>query len=531
MKITFVTPTPPGVAAFGVRSLSAFLRNKGYETNLIFLPGSIGLLKEGGRFIYQYQKVIIDQIIELCHGTDLIGISFMTNYFDRSMQITTELKRHLDIPVIWGGIHPSTKPEEALEYADMVGLGEGETALLELAEKIESGRDYYNTQGIWFKHKGEIIRNNINPLIKNLDSLPHFDFSNKGHFILNKESGRIELLNDELFKKAMPLLPSCNGDLKMAFRTITDRGCPHHCTYCHVSSIKKLYKKDKTPYLRTRSPENVIDELVRIKNRFRFIEVLQFFDDTFFVRSLKHIERFSELYREKIGLPFYCQASPSTLTEAKLNALLDAGLVYVEMGIQTGSKRIRDLYRRKESNEEILKATRMLHAYRDRLITPDYHIIIDNPWETENDRLETAKLLYQVPKPYGLCISSLVLYPKTHLYEKGVKEGIIKDEVKDIYRKPFYVPPSRSYLNFLIYLFTFQHFPKRIIAFLMRDNIIKKLSEMKLSNVYKLLYIVGEALRLLVKGVKALMRGDLQRISMYFKRLIQRDPVVAGRKR
>jgi radical SAM superfamily enzyme YgiQ (UPF0313 family) len=530
MKLTLITPTPPDTSAFGVRSISAFLRSKGRQVRLIFLPGSIGLLREEGEFIYSYPKNILTQIVDLCRDSDLIGVSFMTNYFDRAIQITKEIKQNLDAPVIWGGMHPSTKPEEALQFADMVCIGEGEDSLLDLLDRMEQGMDYRGVEGIWFRSNGDVIKNPLRPLISDLDALPHFDFSNVDHYILNKDANRIDPVDDFLFENTMPFLPDRNGRLKRVYRTMTDRGCPHRCSYCNVSTLKEMYRNDKSSYLRARSATNVVEELVRIRRRFPFIEAIQFFDDTFFARSSDHLAQFAELYKERVGLPFYCQASPNTLTEKKLQLLLDAGLIYVEMGIQTGSAAIRELYRRTESNEKILAAAKLLNAYSHRLIPPDYHVIIDNPWETMEDSLATVKLLYEIPKPYGLCISSLVFFPGTALYVKAHEDGIIRDELVDIYRRPFYVPPKSTYVNFLIYLCTFQHFPKPLLAALMNEALVKRLSGIQAPAVYKTLYGLGEAVRLFFKGVKALSRGDWQRISLFFRSLRLKDPVVAGRK-
>jgi radical SAM superfamily enzyme YgiQ (UPF0313 family) len=292
-----------------------------------------------------------------------------------------------------------------------------------------------------------------------------------------------------------------------------------------------MYREDSSPYLRARGIASVIDELVATTERFPFVEVIQFFDDTFFARPLKHLEQFAALYKEKVALPFYCQASPTTLTGEKLSCLIDAGLVYVEMGIQTGSRRIKEIYRRPESNEKILEVTRLLHRYSDTLLPPDYHIIIDNPWETADDTLETARLLFAIPKPYGLCISSLVFFPGTELYRRAVNEGLIKDETRDIYRKPFYIPPKRTYQNFLIYLLTFQNFPRWILSALMNDRAVRFFSRLRLAPVYSIFYAVGETIRLGLKGVHAVMRGDWIRIAGYIKRLFIRDPVAAGRKK
>ncbi len=58
---------------------------------------------------------------------------------------------------------------------------------------------------------------------------------------------------------------------------------------------------------------------------------------------------------------------------------IETGLVFIEMGIQTGSDTIRKLYQRPESNETILNGTRLVHEFHHRLLKPHYHVILDNP--------------------------------------------------------------------------------------------------------------------------------------------------------
>jgi len=531
MKFVLLNPTPPGISSFGIRSISAFLRSRGHQVTMVFFPGSLGLLREGGDFSYQYTPEVIAQVADLCKQADLIGISFFTNYLDRALQLTHQLRTATGLPIIWGGIHASTKPREALQYADMVCIGEGEFPLLALLDKMAGGEDYHTVQGIWFRTgNGQIIENPLHPLINDLDSLPFFDFSNVDHYILNPKTRRIDSLTDKIVQENMPLMPDHSGRLLRTYRTMTDRGCPHKCTYCNVPTLKRIYKDDKSPFLRSRSPVNVIEELAAIRKKYPFIQGIHIFDDTFFARSTSYIEEFAQRYQEQIALPMYCQASPNTLTEKKLQLLVDAGLIYVEMGIQTGSARIRAMYARTESNRQILKAAQLLHNFRRHLIPPDYHIILDNPWENEEDTMETVRLLHSLPKPFGLAISSLVFYPKTGLYDRALKEGLIKDEMKEISLKPFYVPPKKSYVNFLIYLMTFPSFPKSIMAFLIRDASVKKISSMNLTLVFKSIYLLGETSRILMKGTRALLRGDIQRIRLYFEKLRVGDPVVAGRK-
>ena len=134
---------------------------------------------------------------------------------------------------------------------------------------------------------------------------------------------------------------------------MADRGCPHHCAYCNVPSVKALYAADPAPFFRHRSPQHVIAELETACRRFPSVEAVQFFDDTFFAKPFSWFEAFADLYAKRVGLPFYCQASPATLDARKLDLLLDVGLCFVEMGVQTGSEKLRRLFGRTESNQRI----------------------------------------------------------------------------------------------------------------------------------------------------------------------------------
>ena len=531
-EIVLVTPTPPDLTAFGVRSLSSYLRSRGHDTRLVFLPGSIGMYRTEGTYAYSYSKQVQDDLIELVQGTDIVGFSFFTSYVTRAMQLSELIRSHTDIPIIWGGIHATSMPDEALQYADMVCIGEGELTLLEVMQRLDAGQSISGVQGIHLRTPdGTIERNPLRPLIADISALPFYDYSNSGHFILNRSSGRIEPLTESLLEEAMPVMPRLDGGMTKAYRTITDRGCPHKCSYCNVPFLKQLYKDDKTPFLRARNPENVIAELQQRIEQFSFLKAVHIIDDTFFARSTEYLTTFSRLYRELIGLPLYVQASPNTLTEKKLKLLLDAGAVYLEMGLQTGSDAIRKMYHRPESNEKMIQAGTLLNKYRKQLVPPDYHIILDNPWETPKDTLETARLLARLPRPFGLALSSLLFFPGTELFYQAQKEGLIKDIVTDVYQKPFFVPPKKSYANFMVYLNTFRFFPPRLLHLLLKPGFAEKMTERDFSVLLSLAYAVGELMRFVSKSLRIILRFDVDRMKFFFKRIFIRDYImVEGRK-
>jgi radical SAM superfamily enzyme YgiQ (UPF0313 family) len=79
---------------------------------------------------------------------DLVGISVDSKTARRSYAIAAAYRRR-GVPVVLGGIHPTALPEEALEYADSVVVGEAEDAWPELIRDFERGRLKPRYEGSW----------------------------------------------------------------------------------------------------------------------------------------------------------------------------------------------------------------------------------------------------------------------------------------------------------------------------------------------------------------------------------------------
>ena len=133
-----------------------------------------------------------------------------------------------------------------------------------------------------------------------------------------------------------------------------------------------------------------------------------------------------------------------------MRLLVDAGLIYVQMGIQTGSGKIQELFNRTSmSNERVMKAVRIINSHKDRMFPPSYDFILDVPYETDRDVIDSLRLIAGIPKPYQLQPFALVLYPGTRLHEMATKDGFVTDEQKQIYAKS-YTMREANYLNLLM---------------------------------------------------------------------------------
>jgi radical SAM superfamily enzyme YgiQ (UPF0313 family) len=514
MIVSLLTPTPPDISAFGLRALSAFLKKEGHEVRSVFLPGGIEKLRHGSSYQYAYTDSVMDQIRNIVAGSNLIGISCMSQYRDRAVQLSKNL-RDTGAFILWGGIHSEVKPEDCLEVADGVCLTEGEYVLKGVIHCLETGASLSDVPGLAVRDGKKPDDAECPPLIADLDSLPFVDFSLENHWILDPVANDVKPLTKPLLGHVLPLMPAPGGGGLTVYRIMASRGCPHRCSYC-----ANRVKADRHPgqkYLRFRSPEHVMEELRQVTRMYPFIKGIHFFDDVFTAMPPDDLETLCRMYKKEIGLPYYLQVSPSTLTPGQMELFLDTGMVFIELGIQTGSPQIQTMYHRPETPEQILDACRLIDRYRSQLITPHYHVILDNPWETRDDVRATLDLLTRVPGRFKLCLASLTMYPGTEVYRKALSEGLIQDEEMEIYRKPFYIPKGR-YLNYLIYLTDIHWIPRGLLRWLggwpatIFDRPV-------FGPLFDLKRRITDKLRLAAKGVSALFRGEFGRIGRYFKRV------------
>jgi anaerobic magnesium-protoporphyrin IX monomethyl ester cyclase len=519
VRLSLITPTPPDICAFGIRSLSAFVKSKGHRVTSIFLPTTYERWEVQKGLVHTYPDHVLKAVVDLAKGSDLVGISLMTNYFDAAVQVTKEIQSRLDVPVIWGGAHPTVMPLECLDVVEMICIGEGEEALLELLERIGKGETFDQIQNLWLKRNGRIIKNPIRPLIQDLDALPFYDFDLADQYVIDIRKHELVPLDHDLYRQILPKEPFFNQSLQTSFRTYTSRGCPHHCAYCINWFLKQLYPGQR--YLRMMGVERVIQETESLLNRFPYIETFVFFDDTFLARSEQEIAVFSDKYRDRIGLPFRIQVSPSTISPKKMTHLVNAGLVFVEMGLQSGSKRTKRLYMRHTSNERIVQAAHLIHSFQGKTIPPRYHVILDNPWEEAMDVVDTLRMLGRFPKPFSLARSSLVLYPGTPLFDKGMAEGRIRDPKNEIYRKNF-CAPSPTYVNLLIHAAGNNWLPRPLIGPLSDKRVVGLLDKKALKPVFEMVDLLFRLLELTIKGYRAVIRGDVMRIYHYVKMRLDR---------
>lgn len=450
MLITLVHPFPDP-AVHGLRVLRALLRQDGHRVQFVHLPdrSAEGTTGGNGAPSPPYPRRTLEQLCAIAAESDLIGLSLMTNYHRAAVQISGALRRQCPGALqVWGGVHPTIRPEECLDHADVVVIGEGETSLAELARRVGAHEAWDDVPGIAFRRDGELVRTPLPPLETDLDRYPLPDIDLEDQWVW--WDGQLVPVTATLTRRMMASTTVSAHYGKVGYQTMTSRGCPHRCSYCVNSTLRDLYAGQR--YVRFRSVESVIEECERVLRRFPFVDYLWFSDDVFVARPLRDLEHFSERYAQRIGLPFYLLVSPASVTEDKYRVLVEAGLHTVQMGIETGSAKIQDVFHRQRmGNERALRAASILAAHAHRTEVPQYDFITDIPWEDDADRRDTLRLVAQLPRPYRLQLFSLVLYPATAAHQRACEEGRLADEQAQVYQH-MYTHREEDYLNLLLSL-------------------------------------------------------------------------------
>lgn len=327
-----------GYESLAVEYLSAWLKRHGHRTSLAFDPvlfDESGMLQVPrlARFFDERARVV-DEI--LAHAPDLVAFTVLSDNHPWARDLARRVKaRRPDLPVVFGGIHPTSVPERVMENADVdyACVGDGEEALSELCDRLDGRTAWAPIPNLWERRDGRVLVSPPRPPREDLDSLPWPD--------------------KDLFYDKSP-------HFRHGYTIMTARGCPYACTFCNNNVLRQLYK-GKGQYLRRRSIDDVLGELKQARQRYqpRFIHFL----DDVFVRQPEWLLPFLERYRVEIGLPFFGFASPQHIDEGMAAALARAGCYKVQLGVQTVEEGYRHrMLWRGHSNQHILDAIARLRA-------------------------------------------------------------------------------------------------------------------------------------------------------------------------
>jgi len=394
----------PGYENLGIEYLSACLKQRGFSTRLFFDPV---LFDESGflnnrllKRVFSSRERILREIDD--YSPDIVCFSVISDNYNWACGWAQEIKKRKSVPVIFGGIHPSSVPEKSINnpFVDYVCVGEGDKAIIDLAEALAYGKSGCDIKNIWAKQDEKIIKNDLRPLITNLDEIPFAD--------------------KDLFYARTPIFNS-------GYIISTSRGCPYTCSYCCNSVWKNLYAGEKR-IVRRRSPENVIRELKIAKSTYnpRYIN----FWDEVFNSDHSWLGDFLPRYAKEIKLPFFCFIYPDLSTEKIVRLLKNSGCYKVQLGVQITDEHKRKHILGRQSSNEAIKMAVSLFKKENIYVVCD--AIFGVPGESD-EGLEKTAYFYDECLPDHIEIFWLRYYPKTNILEWAFDNGFVsKEEIEDI---------------------------------------------------------------------------------------------------
>jgi lipid biosynthesis B12-binding/radical SAM protein len=363
-------------------------------------------LHTAGHHVFQFDLLAGDQpevrlkksLLE--YHPDFVGISIRNidnvdsltsdnNWYLEEVKLLIEKIRKLtDAPIIVGGPAFSIMPQDILNYvrADYGVVGEGERAFNGLLKSLSEGH------------------------------LPARIINGKGDFLPGKD-----MVAPCLVEELIGFYQQYSGMVGMQ----TKRGCPHNCLYCTYPGLEGAQ-------LRTRAPEEVVDDIERMKRSYGVNTI--FFTDSVFNDTSGHYLKIAEaLLDRKLGISWSAFFRPKNLGHRELKLLKSSGLYAVEVGSDAACNVTLEALNKRFTFADVIEFNRICLQEE---IPCAHFIMFGGPDETVTTLEEGLDNIEKLENCVVFAFSGIRILPGTGLHARAVCEGVLTD--KDSLLKPVY---------------------------------------------------------------------------------------------
>ncbi|HBG27226.1 MAG: hypothetical protein A2Y10_12420 [Planctomycetes bacterium GWF2_41_51] len=312
---------------------------------------------------------------------EIIGISALTPTFNYAVELARLIKKHVNTPIVIGGAHVSSLPEETLEMGcfDTVVTGEGEISFAELCQKVKEG-----TALPKIVH-GEPV-----------NLLDHLPFPARDLVDLKRYGFEV------------------NGEFGTSI--ITSRSCPFNCIFCNKSVFKSNFRQH--------SAEHIYSEIVHLMKDFG-CRSFNFLDDTFTFRPAIAQQLCNKIIDNNLQITWKCMTRVDCIDKPMLELLKKAGCVEIVIGVETGDAEIMKKIRKGITLEQVQIV--MGYAKELSLATKTF-FMIGFPWDTDETICKTINFAIDL-SPDNAQFALIAPFPGTKLC------GILKEMGIEVSRK------------------------------------------------------------------------------------------------
>lgn len=363
-----------------------------------------GLYKIASYCAEEYDVIVLDERVDedvvssisriLKNTKDVLclGLSVMTGeQIIHALNISKYF--HGEIPIVWGGMHPTVCPKQTIlnDLIDYIIIGEGEEAFKNLLEFL-SGKSVRDE--LFLNKTNENYKFNY---LKDFENVPYVNFS------------RYPIWKAYIVER---------DGFDRAFTIETSRGCPYNCLYCHNSIYSRPYRAIAA---------GRIGELLQYLRQVHGIDGIVFQEDNFFAK----IDRVNEVLDVLVGARLNWKTNSRINYFAKflnvpsfMKKLVKSGLKVVQFGVESGSPRILKMINKQINLEQVLDVNQKLISYPVKI---RYNFMAGFPGESAEDVNCTISLIEKLrqenPNVEPPFLNVYNPYPGTKLYKEAIKYG------------------------------------------------------------------------------------------------------------
>ncbi|MCP3898947.1 MAG: B12-binding domain-containing radical SAM protein [Desulfobacteraceae bacterium] len=395
-------PTLEPATAFplGLAYLSSSLRNNGYD---------VKVMDAGAAFSTQTPDDIRNAIKD--YDPIFVGVTLKYDHIPLKYELVRSIQ-DMGFKVVCGGPHVNILPNEALENGcNIVSIGEGDLAVLDIADAIATKRDLSTVDGIAFKKENnEFEFTHRRARIEDLDTIPFPDYSD---YNISDYLGGEDATKDRTF-----------------FDVFSSRGCPFRCTYC---SAGRIWHGGQ----RNRSAQNVFEEVKYLVEEYG-AKYIAFMDNEPLVDIPRMYEFCDLLEKSKLNVKISTRARIDNIDEGLLRRMMEVGFYRIAVGVESGDEETLKKVHRFYTQDDVIEALEKL----DRVNFPaiNFNNLIGFPWENKSHFENTLRMNERVPSglTYFVNVLTPMPLPGTPLYsdycdEFGFKDWWLKTENHEVF--------------------------------------------------------------------------------------------------